>query len=69
MRTVGKLDRTEIELDPLAAWRRGRVLDAMLRTAMPAPPQGVQRGSFDKFDRQDDQRRLEAARRIAKPHR
>ncbi len=69
MRTVGKLDRTEIELDPLAAWRRGRVLDAMLRSAMPEPPRGVQRGSFEMFDRQDDQRRLEAARRIAKPHR
>ncbi len=65
MRTVGKLDRTEIELDPLVAWRRGRVLDAMLRTAMPAPPRGVQRGSFDKFDRQDEQRRTEAARRVA----
>lgn len=69
MHTVGKLDRTEIELDPLLAWRRGRVLDAMLRTAMPAPPHGVQRGSFDKFDRQDEQRRTEAARRVASARR
>jgi hypothetical protein len=38
MRIVGKKNRSEIELDPVEALRRGRVLDAMLRAASPPIP-------------------------------
>ena len=42
MRTIGPYrDRTEIELDPAEAYRRGRILDAMLRSALPAPLRGA----------------------------
>jgi hypothetical protein len=33
MRIVGRQDRSEIELDPVEAYRRGRALDAMLYAA------------------------------------
>ncbi len=40
MRIVGSQDRIEIELDAAKAWRRGRVLDAMLRGALVPVPVG-----------------------------
>lgn len=43
MRIVGKQDRSEIELDPVKAWQRGRALDDMLRAALPPVPRGVTR--------------------------
>ena len=65
MRVVGpNRDRTEIELDPVQAYRRGRVLDAMLRATLPAPKRGVFRGSFADFAREDEARMREAARKI-----
>jgi len=65
MRVVGpNRDRTEFELDPVRAYRRGRALDAMLRAAMPAPRRGVFRGSFAKFAREDEARMREAARKL-----
>ena len=41
MRIVGEQNRSEIELDPVAAYRRGCKLDAMLRAAMPTVLPGV----------------------------
>ena len=65
MRVIGpNRDRTEIELDPVRAYRRGRVLDAMLRAALPAARRGVFRGSFADFAREDDARMRDAAHKI-----
>jgi hypothetical protein len=68
MRTVGPYrDRTEIELDPNEAYRRGRILDAMLRSALPAPKRGVYRGTFEAFSRMDEARMIQAARKLNEP--
>ena len=65
MRVIGPhRDRTEFELDPVQAYRRGRALDAMLRAALPAPRRGVFRGSFADFAREDEVRMREAARKL-----
>ena len=65
MRVIGLYaDRSEIELDPAEAYRRGRRLDAMLRRALPKPKRGVYRGTFEFFARLDAARMLEAARKI-----
>ena len=45
MRIIGEQNRSEIELDPVAAYRRGRKLDAMLRAATPTVLPGVTRGA------------------------
>ena len=64
-RTIGlNWNQSEIELDPVKAYRRGRVLDAMLRAALPPPKRGVYRGTFESFERMDEARRIEAARRL-----
>lgn len=64
MRIVGTRDRTEIELDPAEAARRGRVLDRMLRAAMPPRPRGVLRGSHEFFNRMDAEREARIARKL-----
>ncbi|MEO5862281.1 MAG: hypothetical protein ABIW48_08300 [Burkholderiales bacterium] len=64
MRIVGNQNRTEIELDPLTAYRRGRKLDAILRAARLLIPRGVMRGSHDYFQRLDEARMIETARRV-----
>ena len=65
MRIIGhNQDRIEFELDPAQAYRRGRVLDAMLRSALPLPRRGVFRGSFEDFAREDEARMREAARKL-----
>ena len=64
MRIIGNLNRSEIELDPVTAYRRGRRLDAMLRAARLPIPHGVTRGSHDYFQRMDEARMIETARRI-----
>lgn len=61
-RTVGAQDRSEIELDALKAYRRGRVLDRMLRTAAPPRPRGVTRGTHEYFNRVDAERQVQIAR-------
>ena len=61
-RIVGDRNRFEIVLDPVEAWHRGRVLDAMLAKASPTHPRGVFRGTRSYFDEIDLQRRIEAAR-------
>ncbi len=65
MRILGPYgDRAEFELDPARAYRRGRALDAMLRSALPRPERGVRRGTFADFARADEDRMREAARRL-----
>jgi hypothetical protein len=64
VRIVGRSDRSEIELVPAEAYRRGRVLDRMLRSAAPPRSRGVSRGSHEHFNRLDDQRQLLIARRL-----
>lgn len=68
MRIVGPyIDRTEIELDPAEAYRRGRVLDAMLPSALPVLRRGIYRGTFEAFARMDEARMLQAARKLNEP--
>ncbi len=64
MRIVGNQNRSEIELDPVTAYRRGRRLDAMLRATSLPIPHGVTRGSHDYFQRMDEARMIETARRL-----
>lgn len=64
MRIVGDQDRSEIELDPVKAYRRGRALDAMLRTALPPVARGVTRGSHQYFNRIDAERQRQVARTL-----
>ncbi len=64
MRIVGRQDRSEIELDPVKAYRRARALDAMLHAALPPVPRGVTRGTHEHFNRMDAARQIEAARRL-----
>lgn len=64
VRTVGKQDRTEFVLDPAQALRRGRVLDRMLSSAVVPVRRGVVRAPHRVLNELDDQRRLQAARRL-----
>ena len=64
MRIVGNQNRSEIELDPVKAYRRGLILDAMMRGAMPPVVRGVTRGTHEYFNRVDAARQLEAARAL-----
>lgn len=64
MRIVGNQNGNEIELDPAAAYVRGRRWEAMLRAAQLPGPRGVTRGSQDYFQRIDEARMLKTARRI-----
>ncbi len=64
MRIVGNKNRSEIELDPVKAYRRGLQLDAMLPSVLPPHPRGVFRGTHAYFNRIDDARMLEAARKL-----
>lgn len=63
-RIAGTQERSEIILDPVEAWQRGRVLDRMLAQAVPPHPRGVFRGTHAELDRLDAERRLETARRL-----
>ncbi len=64
MRIVGNQDRTEIELDPVKALKRGRVLDSMLAAAYPHVARGVTRGTQEYFNRLDAERQVRVARQI-----
>lgn len=68
-RTVGSRDRNEFVLDPVEAWRRGRVLDRQLRAAWPALPVGVTRAPHRVFNELDDRRQLVQARQLNPPPR
>jgi hypothetical protein len=63
-RVVGNHNRTELILDPVEALRRGRVLDGMLAGAQPRRQPGVTRATHRVMNALDDQRQLEAARRL-----
>ena len=63
-RIVGRQNRSEFILDPVEAWHRGRRLDAMLAQAQSARPHGVSRGTHAAFERLDEERRIETARRL-----
>lgn len=64
MRIVGDQNRSEIELDPIKALRRGQLLDAMMSGTMPPIARGVTRGTHEYFNRVDAARQLEAARAL-----
>ena len=64
MRIVGDQNRSEIELDPVKAHRRGQLLDAMMRGTLPPLPRGVTRGTHEYFNRIDDARQLDMARAL-----
>ncbi len=64
---AGRQQRTEFILDPVEALRRCRQLDAMLAHAMPALPRGVIRASHSVLNQLDDERHLQAARRLNTP--
>ena len=66
-RVVGNQDRNEFERDPLEAHRRGRRLDAMLRAPVSRTERGVIRATHRVLNELDDQRALEAARRLNRP--
>lgn len=63
-RIVGAKNRSEFVLDPVEAWHRGRVLDRMLKNALPPHPRGVFRGTHAEFNRRDALRQTEIARRL-----
>ena len=63
-RVVGAHERSEIILDPVEAWRRGRILDRMLAQAWPPHPRGGFRGTHADFEKLDAGRRAAAARRL-----
>ena len=63
MRILG-VDRTEIELDPTAAFRRGRKLDAMFAAANVPRPRGVTRATHARFAQLDDARMVATAKRL-----
>jgi hypothetical protein len=65
MRIIGPhRRRTEIVLDPVEAYRRGRVLDTMLRSALPPIRRGIYRGTFAVFNRMDEARMLQVTRKL-----
>jgi hypothetical protein len=64
MRSVGEQNRSEIELDPVKAYRRGRALDAMLHGVAPPITRGVMRGTHEYFNRLDAERQTQAARAL-----
>jgi hypothetical protein len=66
-RIVGQRDRSEWILDPAEALRRGRMLDAMLASTRIAWGRGVLRADHRTMNRLDDERRLQAARRLNTP--
>ncbi len=61
---VGKQNRSEFILDPVEAWKRGRVLDAMLKATQPPVKPQVLRGTHTEMNRWDDARALEVARKL-----
>ena len=64
MRIVGEQNRSEIELDPVKAYRRGRALDALLRGAAPPIARGVTRGTHEYFNGLDAERQTQTARAL-----
>ena len=65
MRIVGhkNLGQNQPPATPEEAWRRGRVLDAMLPNPLPVP-HGVSRMTHAQRNAQDDARMLTVARKL-----
>jgi hypothetical protein len=63
-RIVGRQTRSEFIFDPVEAWHLGRRLDRMLARTQIAPPRGISRGTHAAFERLDQARRIETARRL-----
>lgn len=63
-RIVGNRDRSEFVLDPSAALRQGRAIDAMLAVARPPVERGVLRATHRVLNELDDLRQSAAARRL-----
>ncbi|TFZ04871.1 hypothetical protein [Ramlibacter rhizophilus] len=64
-RHVGTQPRSDYELDPERAWRRGLALDAMLASTRPPRTfKGVLRASHQRLNELDDQHAVEVARRL-----
>lgn len=68
MRIVGNqcIESQHAHATPQEAWQRGRVLDAMLPSAVQVP-RGVSRLTHAQRNAQDDARMLEVARRLNSP--
>ena len=68
MRIVGtsRPGAIEVPVNPQEAWARGRVLDAMLPSAVMVPP-GVSRLTHVQRNALDDARMAEVARRLNAP--
>jgi len=68
MRIVGNQHRglNEASPSPQEAWRRGRLLDAMLPNVLPRE-RGAWRLTHAQRNARDDARMLEAARRLNAP--
>jgi hypothetical protein len=65
MRVVGSnREHSEFELDPEKAYRRGRALDTMLRSAIPPIQRRVLRATAAEFNRIDEARALLIARQL-----
>ena len=64
MKIVGNANHHEIELSPQEARRRARLMDAMFQSVYPPYPRGVTRAIHTEFQRRDEARMLEIARRI-----
>ena len=64
MKIVGNANRHEIELNPQEAWRRARLMDAMFQSVYPPYSRGVTRATHAEFQRRDEARMLEIARRL-----
>ncbi|MDE2417031.1 MAG: hypothetical protein KGN32_04430 [Burkholderiales bacterium] len=68
MRIVGtsRTGADNAPVNPQEAWARGRVLDAMLPSAV-TPPRGVSRLTHLQRNTLDDARMVEVARRLNTP--
>ena len=65
MRIVGKLNRSEFELNPVEALRRGAEIDRKMKLMLPPHPRGVWRGTHAFFNRMDDERGVAMARKVS----
>ena len=67
MKIVGKHNRNEFELNPQAAWQRGKDLDAMLMTALVPHPRGIWRLTHTQMNAMDFERQKVQAATVKKP--
>ena len=67
MRIIGTQDRSEIELDPVKAYRRACAMDALMRGTAPPAVRGVTRGTHAYFNRIDAERQRQIARALNAP--